>query len=151
MIERKTRSADETRALGRALGAAAEPGAVLLLRGDLGSGKTTFAQGVGEGLGVNEVTSPTFILVAEHRGRLPLFHVDLYRLGDVEDLSALGLDDVLGRVGVVVVEWPERYLGAWPEERLDIDLSGEDDERTITFRATGPRHAALLRRAGIAP
>jgi tRNA threonylcarbamoyladenosine biosynthesis protein TsaE len=151
MIQRETRSAEETRALGRALGAAAEPGAVVLVRGELGSGKTTLAQGVGEGLGAREVTSPTFVLVAEHRGRLPLFHVDLYRLDDVDDLGELGLDDVLGQLGVVLVEWPERYRGDWPDDRLEVDLAGEDDRRTLVFRATGPRHAALLRRAGIAP
>jgi tRNA threonylcarbamoyladenosine biosynthesis protein TsaE len=151
MIQRETGSAEETRAIGRALGAAAESGALLLLRGDLGSGKTTLAQGVGEALGACEVHSPTFILVAEHRGRLPLFHVDLYRLDEVDDIGDLGLDDVIGRVGVVVVEWPERYRGDWPEDRLEIHLAGQDDRRTLTFGATGPRHAAWLRRAGLAP
>ncbi|GIW07359.1 MAG: tRNA (adenosine(37)-N6)-threonylcarbamoyltransferase complex ATPase subunit type 1 TsaE [Dehalococcoidia bacterium] len=151
MIRRETHSPDETRLIGRALGAAAEPGAVLLLRGDLGSGKTTLAQGIGEALGAFEVNSPTFILVAEHRGRIPLFHVDLYRLGDVDDISDLALDEVIGRIGVVVVEWPERYHGEWPEDRLEIALAGEGETRTLTFTPTGPRHRALLRRAGIAP
>ena len=94
---------------------------------------------------MSEVNSPTFILVAEHRGRLPLFHVDLYRLGPVADLSDLGLDTVLGVVGVVVVEWPEHFLGEWPEDHLLVELAVQDDEtRVITLTATGPRHAAIL-------
>ncbi|MFN8535019.1 MAG: tRNA (adenosine(37)-N6)-threonylcarbamoyltransferase complex ATPase subunit type 1 TsaE [Dehalococcoidia bacterium] len=142
----RTSAADETRAIGQALGDAAEPGTVILLRGDLGSGKTTLAQGIGVGLDIAEVTSPTFVLVAEHRGRLPLFHVDLYRLGEVDDLDDLGLDEVIGKVGMVVVEWPERFLGAWPDDRLEIAIAGEE-ERTIELAACGPKHAALLARA----
>ena len=105
-----TRSEDETIAAGRSLAAALQPGAVVLLSGDLGAGKTAFVRGLAEGLGFDtrEVTSPTFTLVHEYRGgRLPLIHVDLYRL-DRADLDEIGLDEDLAARGVVAVEWAER-------------------------------------------
>ena len=139
----QTHSADETRQLGAAIGHAAKPGTVILLYGDLGAGKTTLAQGIGSALGIDEVSSPTFLLAAEHQGRLLLHHVDLYRLEETDDLSTLGLDDLLGIDDLVVVEWPERYLADWPDH-LTLHLTGEDDERTITLQANGPRSEALL-------
>jgi tRNA threonylcarbamoyladenosine biosynthesis protein TsaE len=140
-------SPEETAGLGAKLGANAFEGTVIVLHGELGAGKTTFTQGIGAGLGIAEVTSPTFVLVAEHAGRLRLYHVDLYRLGDTDDLADLALDEVIGLTGVVVVEWPERYLGEWPADRLAIELSGDDRHRRITFSPTGPRHQSLVERA----
>jgi len=105
-----SRSEAETRAIGARLAAVLQPGAVLLLSGDLGAGKTAFTKGLAEGLGIDpaEVTSPTFTLVHEYRGgRLPLIHVDLYRL-DRADLDEIGLDQDLAEVGVTAVEWSER-------------------------------------------
>ena len=109
-------SEDETRAIAARVAATLGPGAVLLLSGDLGAGKTAFVRGLAEGLGLDagEVTSPTFTLVHEYRGgRLPLIHVDLYRL-ESADLDEIGLDDDLAAEGVVAVEWPERLTRAIP-------------------------------------
>ena len=110
MTVHESRSEAETRALAAGLAAKLQPGAVLLLSGDLGAGKTAFTKGLAEGLGVDpaDVTSPTFTLVHEYRGgRLPLIHVDLYRL-DRADLDEIGLDQDLAATGVTVVEWSER-------------------------------------------
>lgn len=139
----QSHSADATRRVGETIGRAAVPGTVVLLYGDLGAGKTTLTQGIGAALGVDEVSSPTFLLAAEHVGSLRLHHVDLYRLEETDDLSSLGLDDVLGIDDLVVVEWPERYLADWPDH-LALTLTGEDDERKITMTAHGPRSTSLL-------
>jgi tRNA threonylcarbamoyladenosine biosynthesis protein TsaE len=106
----------ETRAVAARLSSELQPGAVLLLSGDLGTGKTAFVRGLAEGLGIDpdEVTSPTFTLVHEYRGgRLPLIHVDLYRL-DRADLDEIGLDEDLAATGVVAVEWAERLVRSIP-------------------------------------
>lgn len=135
---------EATRALGRRVGALAVPGTVLALDGDLGAGKTVFAKGVGEGLAVpTRVTSPTFVLVALHEdGRLPLWHVDLYRLADGEDLDDLELDEAVE--GVLLVEWASRFRDALPADRLDIALEHDGDARIVRLDATGPRHQALV-------
>jgi tRNA threonylcarbamoyladenosine biosynthesis protein TsaE len=131
---------DATVALGRALATAARPGDVVCLWGDLGAGKTHLAKAFGAGLGVTDtVTSPSFILMAEYAGRLPLFHVDLYRLADGTDVLAGGLIDDRQAAGVTLIEWPERFGTALPGERLDVIIEGAgDDPRTITVRAVGP-------------
>ena len=128
----ESHSEDETRAIAARVAAALTPGAVLLLSGDLGAGKTAFTKGLAEGLGIDpgEVTSPTFTLVHEYRGgRLPLIHVDLYRLDRV-DLDDIGLDQDLAAGGVTAVEWAERLtrpiLGAIP-----IHISDTGDESRL--------------------
>lgn len=140
-----THSAEETRALGAALGVAAFPGAVLAVSGDLGAGKTVLAKGLGEGLGVpTRMQSPTFVIVQSHPdGRLPLWHCDLYRLGDAAEIENLGLDDLVGVDGVVVIEWADRFPEHLPADHLRVHLEGLGDERTITLEATGPRHTVL--------
>ena len=145
---RVTLAAAETRAFGRALGAAAPPATLLALLGPLGAGKTQLAKGVAEGLGVaSVVNSPTFVLMNEHHGRLTLFHVDAYRLDDPEEAFAAGLlDDRLGE-GVAVVEWADRLDGLLPAERLEIELVPDPeaaDRRTIRWRAFGAAHAELV-------
>lgn len=129
---------DATSALGRALASAAQPGDVLCLWGDLGAGKTHLAKAFGAGLGVPDtITSPSFILMAEYAGRLPLFHLDLYRLADASDALAGGLIDDRQGAGVTLVEWPDRLGAALPVRRLDVRIDGAGDEpRTITL-ATG--------------
>ena len=122
-------SETETRAIAARLAASLRPGAVLLLSGDLGAGKTAFVRGLAEGLGLSPdaVTSPTFTLVHEYRGgRLPLVHVDLYRL-ETADLAEIGLDDDLAAAGVIAVEWPER-LARVPAGvvRIHIEDAGGD-------------------------
>jgi len=116
--QRYTSNAEaETRAIASRLAAGLGPGAVVLLSGDLGAGKTAFVRGLAEGLGIEpgEVTSPTFTLVHEYRGgRLPLIHVDLYRL-EASDLDTIGLDEDLAAKGIVSVEWPERLSRRTPD------------------------------------
>lgn len=145
MWSRTTQTAMETRALGRALGTVAIPGAVIALRGALGAGKTCFAQGVGLGLQVVEpVLSPTFVLVAEYAGRLPLLHADLYRL-EPDDVPQIGLDEqIAGWPGVVLVEWAERAPDLLPDDRLEVQLEEEGPGRRIVAAGTGPRHRDLL-------
>ncbi|HET7644933.1 MAG TPA: tRNA (adenosine(37)-N6)-threonylcarbamoyltransferase complex ATPase subunit type 1 TsaE [Candidatus Limnocylindria bacterium] len=146
-----TTGPEQTRALGRALGRAAVPGTVLALIGELGAGKTQLAKGVAEGLGVRSVVnSPTFVLMNEHAGRLRLYHVDAYRLGDPEEAIAAGLLDDRQAAGVAVVEWADRLEGWLPDGRLEIslDADGPDPEhRRISWRAFGDQHRRLAAEA----
>jgi tRNA threonylcarbamoyladenosine biosynthesis protein TsaE len=139
-------SPETTRELGAALGRLAEAGDCICLYGELGAGKTTFVQGLARGLGVSEeyITSPSFALVNEYRGRLTLYHIDLYRLSGPKDLDDIGFTEYPGG-GVAAVEWPERAGDMLPDERLDlrIDYAG-GDKRTFTFAAFGERHGSLL-------
>ncbi len=138
---------ESTARLGRSLGEAAPAGSVLALTGDLGAGKTSLAQGVGAGLGVQgPITSPTFTLLWVHEsGRLPLVHADFYRLGDESELVELGLEEWLGEVGVAVVEWAERFEQALPADRLVGVLEHRGPgARRLVLRATGPAAAAWL-------
>jgi tRNA threonylcarbamoyladenosine biosynthesis protein TsaE len=144
----ETGSADESLRLGAALGGAARAGDVIALTGPLGAGKTTLVQGIASGLAVAErATSPSFTLVHEHRGRVPFYHVDLYRLSP-DEAEDLGLEEILGGEGVVAVEWAER-LPDPPTDRLEIEVSfvEQDALRRFTLRARGPRSDALLERA----
>jgi tRNA threonylcarbamoyladenosine biosynthesis protein TsaE len=126
-----------TSALGRALSTAARPGDLICLWGELGAGKTHLAKAFGGGLGVTQtINSPSFVLMAEYAGRLPLFHIDLYRLGDASDVVAGGLIDDRQTAGVTLVEWPDRMASILPVARLDVIIDGAgDDPRTITLRA----------------
>ena len=149
----RTRDADGTRALAAALATVARPGDLVCLRGDLGAGKTTFAKGFAAGLGVTAtVNSPSFVLLAEYEGRLPLFHVDLYRLADAADAMAGGLLDDRMSEGVTLVEWPERLGPALPGARLEVVFDGlGDDERRITLHATDPAYARYVDAARALP
>jgi len=143
-----TASPDETRDIGRALGAIIPGGLFITLRGELGAGKTTFVQGIAEGLGVKEryITSPSFALVNEYEGRLRLYHVDLYRLEGPDDLADIGFDELPGE-GVAAVEWPERAGGSLPDERLDIEISVTGVEtREIEFTPRGKSYEELTER-----
>ena len=128
-----------TSALGHALAGVAQAGDVICLWGDLGAGKTHLAKAFGAGLGVAEtITSPSFILMAEYEGRLPLFHIDLYRLADASDALSGGLIDDRQSGGVTLIEWPDRLGPALPAERLDVVIDGSGDEpRSITVQAHG--------------
>ena len=144
-----TRDARETRALGARLAAAARAGDLLCLIGDLGAGKTQLAKGFAEGLGiVDTVSSPTFVLMSEYAGRLPMFHVDLYRLDGAADALAGGLIDERQLEGVAVVEWAERLGDTLPVARLDVLIDGTgDDPRTITLVTADPAYARYLEAA----
>jgi len=126
-----------TSRLGAALAEAAAAGDLLCLWGDLGAGKTHLAKAFGAALGVADtIVSPSFVLMAEYRGRLPLFHLDLYRLADATDALAGGLIDDRQSAGVTLVEWPERLADALPTGRLDIFIAGSgDDPREVTLVA----------------
>ncbi|MGZ6269230.1 MAG: tRNA (adenosine(37)-N6)-threonylcarbamoyltransferase complex ATPase subunit type 1 TsaE [Candidatus Limnocylindrales bacterium] len=135
-----------TRALAADLALAARPGDLVALVGELGAGKTQFAKGFGAGLGVTAtINSPSFVLMAEYRGRLPLFHLDLYRLAEAADALAGGLLDDRQSEGVTLVEWAERLDGALPGERLDVAIHGTGDEpRRIALRALGEGYVRYL-------
>ncbi|MBI2371141.1 MAG: tRNA (adenosine(37)-N6)-threonylcarbamoyltransferase complex ATPase subunit type 1 TsaE [Deltaproteobacteria bacterium] len=143
----RTAGPEETRALGRALGARLFPGSVVALRGPLGSGKTCLVQGLAEGLGVGPElpVSPSFILVAEYQGRLPLYHLDLYRLKQRSEVDELGYREYLYGEGVAVVEWADRVPEILPEARLEVALEfAGGDARTVVLVGTGERYAGLL-------
>ncbi|HEY3333820.1 MAG TPA: tRNA (adenosine(37)-N6)-threonylcarbamoyltransferase complex ATPase subunit type 1 TsaE [Candidatus Limnocylindrales bacterium] len=141
-----THDAAATRALAARLASAARPGDLLCLVGDLGAGKTQFAKGFAAGLGVADVvTSPTFVLMAEYEGRLPLFHLDLYRLDDAADALAGGLLDDRQAAGVALVEWAERLGPALPDGRLDVVIDGIGDEpRRIALRTADEGYRRYL-------
>jgi tRNA threonylcarbamoyladenosine biosynthesis protein TsaE len=135
-----------TRALAARLAAVARPGDLLCLIGDLGAGKTQFAKGFAVGLGITDpVTSPTFVLMTEYEGRLPLFHLDLYRLDDAADALAGGLLDERQAEGVALVEWAERLGPALPVSRLEVVIEGTgDDPRRIVLRSPDPAYGRYL-------
>lgn len=138
-----------TTALGAALGRVAQAGDLVCLWGELGAGKTHLAKAFGAALGITDtITSPSFILMAEYDGRLPLFHIDPYRLAGAEDALAGGLIDERQADGVTILEWPERLGDALPAARLDvrIDPSG-DESRTITLAAGAPAYRRYLEAA----
>jgi tRNA threonylcarbamoyladenosine biosynthesis protein TsaE len=147
----ETRDPTQTRALAAALAAAARPGDLICLFGDLGAGKTQFAKGFGAGLGITDtIVSPGFVLMAEYRGRLPLFHVDLYRLADATEALAGGLIDERQAEGVTIVEWAERLAEALPAERLDVLIDGDgDDPRRIRLRTDDADYARYLGRVPV--
>ena len=141
----QSRSPAETRRLGARLGRLLQAGDVVLLQGDLGSGKTVFAQGIGEGLAVREpVKSSSFVLLNEYHGRLTMYHADLYRLTDPAEVVELALEEVAAP-GVLVVEWPERAWEELPPEHLLVRIEETGTRgRRLTLEARGPRYEALL-------
>jgi tRNA threonylcarbamoyladenosine biosynthesis protein TsaE len=134
----ETASAAETIALGERLGRVARRGDLVCVWGDLGAGKTQLAKGFALGLDIDAtITSPTFIIMAEYQGRIPLFHVDLYRLADATDALAGGVIDDRQSDGLTVIEWPDRMGDVLPAARLDVRIDGSGDElRSITVVAT---------------
>ena len=139
----RTHSAEETRQLGEWLADRLKAGDTLLLRGELGSGKSEFTRGLAKGLGVTEtVTSPSFtILNVYESGRLPLYHFDWYRLEDSGELYELGMDEYLGGDGIAAVEWPEQCEDAVPEDALEIRFRYVDENtRDLSFRRLGAFH-----------
>lgn len=134
MPARRTNSEDETLALGVEIGRRLPRGAVVLLIGELGAGKTTLAKGIVKGLGAaepDEVTSPTYTLIHEF-GRDPrVYHIDLYRLDSASEAAALGLDELIDGRAVVLVEWGERFPSLWPADRIEIRLTASGGVREI--------------------
>ena len=147
-----SRSAEDTQAIGRDIGAALTEGSIVLLMGRLGAGKTTLTQGIAAGLGVDAYTkSPSFVLVNEYEGRLPLFHMDLYRIDDAKEAWDLGLDDYLSRGGVLAVEWADRATSVFPNDRLEIRIEYvSDSERRLTLKALGAASVEIIEKAQFA-
>ncbi|RJX25085.1 MAG: tRNA (adenosine(37)-N6)-threonylcarbamoyltransferase complex ATPase subunit type 1 TsaE [Desulfurivibrio sp.] len=140
-----------TAAFGRHLGASAQAGDIFTLTGDLGSGKTTLTQAIGQGLAVPAgcfITSPTFSLLHEYPGRIPLYHMDLYRLTSPEEIAELGFEDYLYGEGLTVIEWPDRLQDLMPASRLDIRLTftGENSRLAwlTAYGAMAPRLPSFL-------
>ncbi|OON86583.1 tRNA (adenosine(37)-N6)-threonylcarbamoyltransferase complex ATPase subunit type 1 TsaE [Oribacterium sp. C9] len=134
----ESNSADETFAFGKKLGEAAKPGDIICLDGDLGVGKTVFTQGFAAGLNIDDyVNSPTFTIVKEYEGRLPLYHFDVYRIGDPSEMEEIGYEDYFYGKGVTIIEWPELILDIIPEEahwiRIKKDLDKGFDYRRIEY------------------
>jgi len=149
-----TQDAEETRAFGKQLALKFKPGDIVCFFGDLGAGKTTMIKGIAEGLAITSdyVHSPTFTLLNlyEH-GRLPLYHFDLYRIEDPEELFDIGYDEFLYGSGISVIEWSERFGHLLPKERLEIHLRHKgEDRREIRVKAAGNRYAGrkILSRIG---
>jgi len=145
-----------TRRLGAALASAATPGALLLLRGHLGAGKTTLVDGFAQALGAGHATSPTFVIAHSYTGgKAPIWHVDLYRIEDQEDVADLDLAQYMSDEAITLVEWPERAgdASAWPEDALDVELAVEGTGRRAYVCGRGVRWRSLvdrLRSAGFA-
>ncbi|TGB01502.1 tRNA (adenosine(37)-N6)-threonylcarbamoyltransferase complex ATPase subunit type 1 TsaE [Halobacillus salinus] len=140
-----TTSPDETMQFAERLGEQLESGDVCTLEGDLGAGKTTFTKGLGKGLGVKRtINSPTFTIIKEYQGRVPFYHMDVYRLEDSEE--DLGFDEYFEGEGVCVVEWAHFIESFLPEERLAIHIAYESDvERTITLETNSEHFDAICK------
>jgi len=142
-----TSSHEQTWRIGQMLGSRLEPGDIICLYGDLGAGKTSFTYGIALGLEVKDkyITSPTFTFVNEYKGRIPFYHIDLYRLKDPEELEGIGFEEYIDSDGVTVVEWAERAEDELPDDRLSVYLSYVDEHsREIGFLAEGERYEKLL-------
>ena len=135
----ETNSAEETFALGKALGEKASPGQIYTLDGELGTGKTVFTQGVAAGLGITEaISSPTFTIIQEYdTGRLPLYHFDVYRIGDIEEMEEIGYDDYFFGEGICLIEWADLIEEILPDHLIRVtiekDLEQGFDYRRITI------------------
>jgi tRNA threonylcarbamoyladenosine biosynthesis protein TsaE len=127
---------EETEDAGERLGRGLAPGAVVALTGELGAGKTCFVQGLVRGLGVTgRATSPTFVLINQYRGRVPVYHVDAYRTDSLTELMDLGLLELMGGAGVTVIEWADKLRSLLPPETIHVHIEGVGDEpRAITIR-----------------
>ena len=147
-IDIVTRTPDETRTVGAGLAELLVPGDVISLTGDLGAGKTTFVQGAARGLGVGEpVLSPTFVLVREYRGEVPVYHLDVYRLDRLQEVIDLGFEDLLDPSGVIFVEWGDAIDALLPDEHLRVELRTDDgDARRLSFSGRGVRWAGRWER-----
>lgn len=128
------------------LGKKLYPGIVICLIGELGSGKTTFVQGLARGLGIKRnVLSPSFQLLRVYSGRLDLYHFDLYRLKSAQEWEDLGYNEYFSRQGVSIIEWADKVSSTWPEKRLEIYFQyGQANTRRVTFVAVGPEAKRLL-------
>lgn len=147
-IRIQLKNLSDTEKLGRFLGETANPGEIICLDGDLGAGKTTLSQAIARGLAVPEncyVTSPSFAILHEYAGRIPMYHMDFYRLQDANDVFDLGFEEYFYLSGLTVIEWSTRASEILPEDRISLEISQDDDEvRTVTIHATNIFQERLL-------
>lgn len=147
MIHSRTVSVDDTRRLAEEVASFAKPADLVLLAGDLGTGKTAFAQGFARGLGVVEtVTSPAFVLVRGYKGRLRMAHLDVYRIDHMQELIDLGMAELLDEGGVVLIEWGDLVVPALPADFLEVRIEhgDDDDERLLEIDVVGPAWAPRM-------
>lgn len=135
MITFTTTSAEETVELGKKIGSFLKKGDIIAMQGTLAAGKTTITKGIAQALGINEtITSPTFCLISEYEGKMPLYHMDVYRLDGAEDFANLGTEDMLYGEGVSIIEWSEKIMEELPNKTIILKLEPHDDGvRTITI------------------
>ena len=148
MLRARTTDVEGTRTIGAAIASIAAAGDLILLAGELGAGKTAFVQGFGAGLGVDgAITSPTFTLAHQYEGRLPMHHLDVYRLERFAEMDDIGVSELLDGGGVVLIEWGDAVAPALPKDYLEITLTyGDgDDERHLELRCVGNRWSARER------
>ncbi len=150
MVRVETNSPGETKSLGKKIGPNLKSGDIIALIGELGAGKTCLVQGLALGLGVSPkdyVASPSFVLAKEYRGRLPVYHIDLFRTKNTEELESLGYEEYLYGEGVSIIEWAERAGKLMPPEylRIELDILGSQ-RRRISLKAFGEHYQAILRR-----
>ena len=139
-----TDSPQKTKALAEMIGRAVSAGTLITLSGDLGAGKTTFTQGLAKGLDIDrKVTSPTFTIMKEYKGRLPLYHIDAYRLENIT--QDLGFEDYIDGDGVCVIEWANFIEYVLPEQLLNIEFTiNDDDSRTLTLQGHGEKYEEVI-------
>lgn len=150
VINLKSDNPEQTQLLGRHLGELALKGDLILLEGELGTGKTCLVQGIAHGLGIKQYAfSPSFVLIREYYGRLPLYHIDLYRLDSVAEIADLGLEDYLYNDGICVIEWAEKGLPVLPQDYLLIKIEyilSSETQRTISIYPRGNHYLELIKR-----
>ncbi len=136
---------EETKSFGNKLGEIVKKGSIICLLGDLGAGKTTFTQSLAKGLGVCDyVTSPTFTIVNEYDGRIPLYHFDVYRIGSSEEMYDIGYDEYINSDGVCIIEWANLIEDIVPEERLTIELKYVEDGREMILTPKGEEYTRIV-------
>ncbi|MDI3508482.1 MAG: tRNA threonylcarbamoyladenosine biosynthesis protein TsaE [Clostridiales bacterium] len=143
-----TKCAKETFALGKRIGQLLYEGDIIALDGDLGSGKTQMVKGIARGLGItDEITSPTYTIMSQHNGRLPLYHFDVYRLEDPEQLYDIGYEEYFFDKGITVIEWSEKIRGLLPAQYMHIRIlyGTDENQRIIDVEAIGPRYVEILK------
>lgn len=149
MVTLYTQSAMETELLGEKIGGILQPGDLVALNGELGAGKTCLARGIARGLGIRDrITSPTFTLINEYNGVIPLYHMDMYRLGNPEELEDLGYDEYFYGPGATLLEWANEVEQYLPHQRLDVfitKLPGEEEKRKFELVPHGERFERMVK------
>lgn len=141
---------NKTKEIGKKLGEVVDEGSIICLVGDLGAGKTTLTQSFAKSLGIDDyITSPTFTIVNEYQGRLPLYHFDVYRIGCSEEMYDIGYDEYINSDGVCIIEWSNLIEDILPDEYLKIDLKYKDMGREITFEPFGEKYENMIKEMNI--